>query len=176
MASFPTACQSGDPRAGRSAGACGLTCAPCGSPGAKYCCNRSATNICFPSIPVSAPRTTARNGRSVPDEHRPVFRTQKPASVMGLGVPSARLVSPLWFSYTRGRKNQQGNLNRDQATHEQALKAWAEDTHGDSHRTFQQDRANWRGSGHTARATQKRREKYVISSSPRTSDPHHRQI
>ena len=65
--------------------------------------------------------------------------------------PSARLVRPLWFSYTRGRKNQQGNLNRDQATLEQALKAWAEDTHGDSHRTFQQDRANWRCSGHTAR-------------------------
>ena len=35
--------------------------------------------------------------------------------------PSSRLVSPLCFSYTRGRKNQQGNLNRDQATLEQAL-------------------------------------------------------
>ena len=114
----------------------------------------------FPSTPVSTPRTTARNGRSVPDEHRPVFRTQKPASVMVLSA-SARLVSPLWFSYTRGRKNQPGNLNRDQATLEQALKPWAEETHGDSHRTFQQDGANWRVSGHTARATQKRREKHM---------------
>ena len=84
---------------------------------------------------------------------------------------------PGWFSYTRGRKNQQGTLNRDQATLEQALKPWAEETHGDSHRTFQQDGANWSGSGHTARATQKRREKkYVISSAPRSSGPHHRQI
>ena len=150
MASFPTACQSGDPRASRSAGACGLTCALCGSPGAKYCCNRSATKICFPSTPVSTPRMTARNGRSVPDEHRPVFRTQKPASVMVLAAVSP-VGRSLWFSYTRGRKNQQGNLNRDQATLEQALKAWAEDTHGDSHQTFQQDRANWRGSGQMAR-------------------------
>ena len=158
MASFSTACQSGDPRAGWSAGACGLTCAPCGSPGANCCCNRSATKICFPSTPVSTPRTTARNGRSVPDEHRPVFRTQKPASVMVLAavIPVSK---SLWFSYTRGRKNQQGNLNRDQATLEQALKPWAEETHGDSHGTFQQDGANWSGSGHTARATQKRREK-----------------
>ena len=74
------------------------------------------------------PRTTARNGRSVPDEHRPVFRTQKPASVMVLAAVSP-VGKSLWFSYTRGRTNQQGNLNRDQATLEQALKAWAEDTH-----------------------------------------------
>ena len=128
MASFPTACQSGDPRAGRSAGACGLTCALCGSPGAKYCCNRSATKICFPSTPVSTPRTTARNGRSVPDEHRTGHRSSGPRSPIQWWSwrPPVRLVSPLWFSYTRGRKNQQGNLNRDQATLEQELKGWAE--------------------------------------------------
>ena len=65
--------------------------------------------------------------------------------------PSARLASPLWFSYTRGRENQQGNLHRDQTTLEQALKPRAENTQGENHRTFQQDGANWRSSGHTAR-------------------------
>ena len=157
--SFPNACQSGDPRAGRSAGACGLTCALCGSPGSNYCCNSSVTKICFHPHqfqPLERPQETAEACRT----STIVFRTQKPASVMVLSA-SARLVSPLWFSYTRGRKNQPGNLNRDQATLEQALKPWAEETHGDSHRTFQQDGANWRVSGHTARATQKRREKHM---------------
>ena len=74
---------------------------------------------------------------------------QSPASVMVLAAVSP-VGKTLWFSYTRGRENQQGNL-RDQTTFEQALKPWAEDTHGDSHRTFQQDGANWRSSGHTAR-------------------------
>ena len=77
MASFPTACQSGDLRADRSTEACGLTCAPCGSPGANCCCNRSAmagSRASAGSTPASTPRTTARNSRSVPDEHRPVVR------------------------------------------------------------------------------------------------------
>ena len=42
------------------------------------------------------------------------------------------MASPVWFSYTRGRENQQGDLHRDQATLEQTLKPWAEDTHGES--------------------------------------------
>ena len=95
---FPPPVSLAIPRAGRSAGACGLTCAPCGSPGANCCCNRSATKICFPSTPVSTPRATARNGRSVPDEHR-VLRTQKPASVMVLAA-----VSPVGFRIPEGVK------------------------------------------------------------------------
>ena len=77
MASFPTACQSSDLRADRSTEACGLTCAPCGSPGANCCCNRSAmagSRASAGSTPASTPRTTARNSRSVTDEHRPVVR------------------------------------------------------------------------------------------------------
>ena len=77
MASFPTACQSGDLRANRSTEACGLTCAPCGSPGANCCCNRSAmagSRASAGSTPASTPRTTARNSWSVPVEHRPVVR------------------------------------------------------------------------------------------------------
>ena len=51
---------------------------PCCSPGANCCCNRSAmagsrASAC--STPASTPRTTARNSRSVADEHRPAFRT-----------------------------------------------------------------------------------------------------
>ena len=111
MASFPTACQSGDLRADRSTEACGLTCAPCGSPGANFCCNRSAmagSRASAGSTPASTPRTTARNSRSVPDEHRPVVRFSD-----GLGGRQPGWQVPFGFRIPEGVKiNKETNETR----------------------------------------------------------------
>ena len=99
---FPTACQSGDLRAYRSTEACGLTCAPCGSPGANCCCNGSAmagSRASAGSTPASTPRTTARNSRSVPDEHRPVARFSD-----GLGGRQPGWQVPFGFRIPEGVK------------------------------------------------------------------------
>ena len=117
MASFPTACQSGDLRAGRqagrSAGACGLTCAPCGSPGSAG------------STPASTTRTTARNSRRVPDEHR-TFRTNthKPAPVMVLAAISPVGKSPLVFVYPRAWKSTRKPISRPEHTWAGAEGGW----------------------------------------------------
>ena len=123
MASFPTACQSGDLRAGRqadrSAGACGLTCAPCDSPGANCCCNRSAmagSRASAGSTPASTPRTTARNSRSVADEHRPALRTHRSASVMVFAAVSPVGYSRLVFVYPRAWKSTRRPTSRPDHT------------------------------------------------------------
>ena len=92
-------------------------------------------------------RVLATNSRCVPDEHRRVFRTQKPASVMVWAAVSPAGKSPLVFVPEGAKINKETYI---ETILEQALKPWAEKVYGDTPWTFQQDGAT----SHTARVTQ----------------------
>ena len=111
MASFLTACQSGGLRAGRRAarlaGACGLRCAPCGSPGADCCCNSFAlADSRHPDHPRPPDRPYPGDKQpNLPDEHCRVFQTQKPASLMVSAALGPAGKSPLVFAPEGAKKS-----------------------------------------------------------------------
>ena len=92
-------------------------------------------------------RVLATDSRNVPDKHRRVFRTQKPASVMVWAAVSQAGKSPLVFVPEGVKINKEPYI---ETILEQTLKPWAKKTYGDKGWTFQQDGAT----SHTARVTQ----------------------
>ena len=92
-------------------------------------------------------RVLSRGRQSIPEDHRRVYRTQKPASVMVWAAVSESGRPPLVF-IPQGVK-----INRDVYIRdilEGSLKPWAQKQFRGQHWTFQQDGAT----SHTARETQ----------------------
>ena len=152
----------------------GLTRAPCGPP---RCAAGSGTSVFSDeklfSIQASFnhqnDRVLATDSRNVPDKHRRVFRTQKPASVMVWAAVSQAGKSPLVFVPEGVKINKETYI---ETILEQTLKPWAkkrtETRAGLFSRTAQQ--ATPRASPNSGAKTT------AQASSPRTSGPHHPQI